>query len=277
MEHLSQPPPLKIDSPNLAVEWQTWLEDWELYAVGSGLEEKPPATQRAVFLHCIGPEARNKYKGFNLSDDDRKDLAKIRDAFAAYCKPVLNDVIERHQFWHMRPGVNEPIDAFVAALRSKAKTCNFGEQSDYMIRDRIVYTCTDKRTKEALVRADKLDLKAAIQICRSAESAREGLRELTPAPSLEPMESSSQLFGTPASVATVSRSPSAIRQGRQYNRSAQSACGNCGTQHDPRRCPAYGKTCNYCHKVGHFAQLCRQRSYSKGQFSSKQRHTATGK
>jgi hypothetical protein len=35
------------------------------------------------------------------------------------------------------------------------------------------------------------------------------------------------------------------------------ACGNCGTVHEPRQCPAYGKECGKCHKMGHFAKWCR--------------------
>jgi hypothetical protein len=56
-------------------------------------------------------------------------------------------VIERYHFWHLMPGANETIDAFVSTLRSKAKGCNFGDQLEKMIRDRIVFTCIDKRTK----------------------------------------------------------------------------------------------------------------------------------
>jgi hypothetical protein len=33
-------------------------------------------------------------------------------------------------------------------------------------------------------------------------------------------------------------------------------CQNCGGNHQPRRCPAYGKTCNACNKLNHFAKLC---------------------
>ena len=34
-------------------------------------------------------------------------------------------------------------------------------------------------------------------------------------------------------------------------------CGNCGRSHEPRNCPAYGKTCNKCSKRNHFARMCR--------------------
>ena len=40
-------------------------------------------------------------------------------------------------------------------------------------------------------------------------------------------------------------------------------CWNCGRKHEYHRkelCPAYGKTCNKCHKLNHFASKCRGKS-----------------
>jgi hypothetical protein len=34
-------------------------------------------------------------------------------------------------------------------------------------------------------------------------------------------------------------------------------CGKCGGKHAVRCCPAYGKKCNKCKKVGHFGKVCR--------------------
>ena len=34
-------------------------------------------------------------------------------------------------------------------------------------------------------------------------------------------------------------------------------CHNCTTNHAPKKCPAYGKTCYNCNKKGHFKQCCR--------------------
>ena len=255
MDNLTQPSQLKLDASNLAVEWSNWSEEWDLYFVGSGLEEKPAATQRAVFLHCIGPDARAKFKGFMLSDDERKDLTKIKKAFEDYCTPASNEVIERYQFWHLSPGATESIDAFVSTLRSKAKACNFGDQEAKLIRDRIVFTCPDKRTKEALIRADKLDLDGAIRICRAAETARDSMRELG---------ASSSSSTSAVSVAAVTTSSSAhghSHDSRQRDRrpplSQRGACGNCGGNHEPRQCPAFGKECSKCRKKNHYARCCR--------------------
>ena len=36
-------------------------------------------------------------------------------------------------------------------------------------------------------------------------------------------------------------------------------CRYCGGIHQPRQCPAYGKTCAECSKVGHFRKVCHRR------------------
>lgn len=36
-----------------------------------------------------------------------------------------------------------------------------------------------------------------------------------------------------------------------------SACKRCGRRHEPRQCPAYGKECNRCHKMNHYAKFCK--------------------
>jgi len=44
----------------------------------------------------------------------------------------------------------ESIDTFVTSLRHKAKTCEFGDQTESMIRDRVVLGCPDTQLQERL-------------------------------------------------------------------------------------------------------------------------------
>ena len=48
------------------------------------------------------------------------------------------------------------------------------------------------------------------------------------------------------------------RSGNKNNRSGK-RCGNCGYIYskDKNKCPAKGKTCLKCRKVGHYASVCR--------------------
>ena len=69
-------------------------------------------------------------------------------------------------------------------------------------------------------------------------------------------------------------------QRRDTHRSEQASsttpCENCATIHQANQCPARGKECNYCHKIGHFAIACRKRkrseSYAQNRNQSENRH-----
>lgn len=45
-------------------------------------------------------------------------------------------------------------------------------------------------------------------------------------------------------------------QNQRKNTNSRKQCRNCGGIHDPKKCPAYGKTCNNCKKRNHFASVC---------------------
>ena len=38
-------------------------------------------------------------------------------------------------------------------------------------------------------------------------------------------------------------------------------CGQCGRQHQPKECPAFGQHCAVCNKPNHFAKVCRSKKF----------------
>ena len=61
-----------------------------------------------------------------------------------------------------------------------------------------------------------------------------------------------------------SRSQSRNRQHLNKRNKKSGQCENCGGYAPHRNpCPAWGKSCNACGKIGHFAQVCRSKSRRK--------------
>ena len=61
-------------------------------------------------------------------------------------------------------------------------------------------------------------------------------------------------------------------RGQRFNQSAsrkggkrQGKCRNCGNNHPPRKCPAYGKECFRCKKPNHFKEFCRSNPQNRSQ------------
>ena len=50
------------------------------------------------------------------------------------------------------------------------------------------------------------------------------------------------------------------RRGKQFDQNKKLECGGCGGAHYRRLCPHRNKRCNNCHRIGHIAKHCRNKS-----------------
>jgi hypothetical protein len=81
MDHKFLPPgPLKLDATNLESEWRFWLQKFDLFMTASGGNEKPEATQLAMFLASIGNEGLKLYNTFDFSEADRRKLKSVQES-----------------------------------------------------------------------------------------------------------------------------------------------------------------------------------------------------
>ena len=248
------PRAMNTNSRNLAEEWKQWQQRFDIYMVATEVTKKPDAVQVAIFLSCIGEEAVKIYNTFVYADgEDRNKLNTIRKKFSDYFTPRRNVVFERYQFWRLTQAAGESIDAFVTKLRLQAQSCEFGEQETTLMRDRIVLTCPDSRLQERLLREADLTLDKALALCRAAETTQQQLRAIK--------TGSDQPSSTLTSIEAVSS---------QHYATQRKTCGNCGTSHLPKACPAYGKDCSACHKRNHFAAYCRSSKYDNRSRNNRQ-------
>lgn len=227
------PSALRLDSSNLEEEWRFWEQKFDLFLTASGYCDKPETTQVAMLLHVIGDDALKVFNSFELSDDDRKKLSVIKQKLREYCTPRKNVVYERYLFAKLTQSPGETIDAFVTTLRLRSKMCQFGDQEESLIRDRVVIGCIDPRVQERLLREPDLTLQKTLTICRAAEATKEQLKSLR-------------------GDQSVCSSVDAVK--------SKSECRNCGRSHPPRSCPAFGKKCKNCGRNNHFWKQCRQPS-----------------
>ena len=71
------------------------------------------------------------------------------------------------------------IDQFITELKTRAKSCQFGNQQDSLIQDRIVFGVSDTRLKERLhPESSDLTLEKAASLCRVAEASAKQLKEV---------------------------------------------------------------------------------------------------
>lgn len=61
------------------------------------------------------------------------------------------------------------INKYESLLRENERNWEFGDTKDYMLQDKIVFSVTDKRVKDQLLRELGLSLQKAIDICNASE------------------------------------------------------------------------------------------------------------
>ena len=73
----------------------------------------------------------------------------------------------------------ETVDAYVTALKTLAKTCNFGQLQHDLLKDRIAIGITDNATKKEFLNMRKLTQKECIDKCRRHESTSIQIKTMT--------------------------------------------------------------------------------------------------
>lgn len=253
---LAAPKELSLEG-NLRESYRRFEEHWALFEK-TELKERSEEDKCSYFLLCIGEKAREVYRTFDLPPETTTDtggettwsrtIKQLRDAFQQYCNPRKNITFERHTFNTRNQEEGETIDQYATILRTLASTCEFKDLKDGLIRDRIICGINNQNIRERLLRETDLTLEKTLNICRAAEHSRQQLKTMH--------ESSNANIDAVRHKTTreISRPTDASR--RQVN-DQRKPCGNCGFSHRPRSCPAYGKKCDNCSRIGHFAKCCR--------------------
>ena len=246
---LPPPQPLDIHDTRASEKWKRFKLAWENYARALELDKKSEAVQVATLLTVIEEEARDVFSTFKdwvLPGDEGK-IKPVMTKFKAYCQPRKNVPFEHYRFNRRTQEPGKTYDQYRTALRKLAEGCDFESTTpDEILRNRLVFGIKDSKVKERLLRESKLTLEKTDEICRAAESMLAQMKVV---------EDNTE--GTVSAVQTDQDNPS---RSKSKTINAIRECGNCGRKHDQQRrefCPAYGKVCNRCSKLNHFAVKCR--------------------
>lgn len=277
MESSMRPPAALSFEGNLKENWRKWRQRFELYLKASGLDTKPAERQVAVLLHVIGDEALDRFDTFGLTDDEKKVLQNVIDAFENFCTPKANESVDRHIFFTRKQQPGESFSSFITDLRKLSSVCGFGALRDSLIKDSVICGVLDQDLKTRLLREDDLDLEKCMNICKAAELSQTQLKTLEAEAKVNLIKASTnknqpkqkKKGKQPSSTqpcqqmaAQQSQQPSSKQQYQQMaaQQSHRKPCHRCNKFHPMNQCPAWGKKCSNCGKMNHFAQVCKNQS-----------------
>lgn len=257
------PPPSSLSlEGNLKENFRRFKQQFEIYMSATEIAAKEDEVKTSTLLHVIGPDAIEIFNTFQWTEpgdnvDDKTKVDKVLAKFEKYCSPKKNVVFERHIFNTRKQGLSEKVDTFVTDLKILARSCEFENLHDSLIRDRIVCGINSDTVRGRLLRESELTLQKAIDICRAAETSSSQLHVL----SMNGHESTVNFVRKGGSAKANTGKTDYFKSSKR--KPATTNCGKCGRKHEARNCPAFGKQCHKCKGKNHFAKMCKSRHNPK--------------
>ena len=262
MEGILPPQQLDLRCEDLSGEWRRWQRAFSDYLLAIDLTgTTKPAEKRklALFRHAGGEDVREFYSQmeFRSQPDDEGNTEELEEGaagrklddvikrFHEYCNPRSGVVVSRFKFHNNSQG-GDTVDVYLMKLRQLAEGCQFGDQRDSLIRDKLLFGLDDAKERDKLMREsdEKLSLDYVIKSLRIAEKSGK-LKHNKAEEKSEDVNAISQ-FRREKPVKSAKHG--FIKQ----------KCENCGKNHNKsQRCPAYGTQCKRCQKFNHWAVMCR--------------------
>ena len=198
----------------------------------------------------IGDEGLRRINASDLSPEQKQNPLELWTLFENQLKVNVNFRIHRLHLMKYRQTGDESIDDFVTRARTLANKCQFAENelNERLMELIIASTPYDGLRRELLGKPIGHTIRDVLKEGRKFEALSAGNDQLQ------------RLDTKQSDIHTVSY----IRK-----------CGNCGTNHKPRQCPAYKDKCSACNAIGHWKACCRKTRTQQRQSSSGRRDDRT--
>ena len=232
-------------------QWQEWKRKFQRFRSVTYLDLDDNARQIETLLYVMGKVGDDIYNQLNLSDQVTPEDGDARDrtyeeviqAFDRYFQPRSNYRHYRIQFGKRYQLPEENSETFVRELYALAAKCDFERASskEDRIADQILAGMKDKDLSLEL-QIDSLGLNAIVDRIRAKEILAENQKSLD------------------IDAVKFQRQPGSRQSQSSKEISKLIDCTYCGRKHAVRKCPAFGKLCNFCKGPNHFEKCCRKRA-----------------
>ena len=240
-------PPEKFDFSN--GRWTEWKNAFTAFRMITELDKKSAELQVATLKYCMGSEIESILRTMNLTEDEAKSYETIVNKLDAYFKPRKN-IIRLRRIFHKRLQLeHENVETYLRELYEAAEDCDFTDKKE-RIRDQFISGIYD----------DELAEKLELMYLSKGDNQAFSLKKVT-----EYARTYVDVKNNRRNNMNLSRTSVDRIQNKTNADNQASKCARCGfEQHTlASKCPALGKTCNYCKKVNHFASVCRTKHHAR--------------
>ena len=248
-------PPAPTASFGKIDEFDPTTDSWDIYCerlhhcfTARNIDENATELKRAILLSEMGKTAytllRNLCAPVKPGDKTFAELIKLMHR---HQHPQPSIIVERLKFHKRDRQPSESVAAYVSELRRLSVTCDFENNLDSSLRDRLVCGINDDGIQRRLLAEKTLDFNKAFALAQSMELAARNVQD---------MKQQSHV-NTPKMSAA---SPLGHINKLTTHKVGQTVkpCDRCGgLNHTSPQCRFKDVTCRNCGKVGHIERVCR--------------------
>ena len=241
---------LPIDAS--ARDVQDYIERFEIWCLTQ--ETLWEERKVAFFLNSIGKDAYSLLKNLVYPDTPISlPLDKLRKALLQHVQPVTFEAAERSKFHMLVRNSDQQFRGFILQLQTQAAKCNFGDQLDTQLRDRLIAGINDSNLQRQLLLLEKPTFQSVRTVCEQYQDVANAMSDYKSVDSLTDVLHMSSKFKQ-----CKRRQFEPEGQFSKTNKSL-GKCGSCGQHHSRYSCKFRNSKCYNCGRIGHIKQVCRQK------------------
>ncbi|KAJ8896660.1 hypothetical protein PR048_002004 [Dryococelus australis] len=225
MESFKPPSAMLLDG-NQCENYQKFKQSFDIIVLAMGYDSELSAVKMAIWLNIIGEKAVELYSTFDLSEAERQDFDKVKEAIEDYCNPL------------------------------KKTLCDYKGQTDSVVQDGIVLRIRDNCLQEHLLREQDLSLSKTVEQCRVAEFGKQHAdveQSMVVNPVRWCVDTWSAEFQCEGQVVDAVWKSQKPKHKQTTNVYCKCRCYCCGMED----ClPGFRKMCYKCKQLNHFAAFC---------------------
>ncbi|XP_065204609.1 uncharacterized protein K02A2.6-like [Planococcus citri] len=242
-----------VHSTSASSEWIRWKRAVDLYILSKGYTDDKQ--KQATLLSLGGMDLQDIYyaiPGNETKSDEETWYQQTIRLLDAYFIPKSNVTYERYVFSKIIQRPDELTEQFINRLRRQVTKCEYSDEDAQLCQQIVAGCCNGEIRKECLEKR-VLSVGAIQEIAQKIETVSSQLSAFEPK-------------STPASIPGVNSINRIASSNSTRSNDSKISCYGCGSSKHRTKddsCPAVGKECHFCHKIGHFDSVCHAKKNQK--------------